>query len=115
MTENTNFKIIGIIIAIVILGSMFAGVQHKNAVYKEIQKEITAENWSSAKNKLEWLGNYKDCEVLLKDVNYHYYINLGDKNFEQKDYKSALNFYNKAVAIKKNNIVEQKIISSERR
>lgn len=97
MSEETRlFKIMGIILTVVILGSMFAGVQHKNAVYTEIQKEITAEDWSSAKNKLEWLGDYKDSKTLLKDVNYHYYINLGNKNFEQKDYKSALNFYNKA-------------------
>ncbi len=102
MTENTNFKIMGIIIVVAIFGSIFAGVLHKNSVYAEIQNEITAENWSSAKNKLEWLGKYKDSEILLKDVNYHYYINLGDKNFEQKDYKSALGFYKKANENKNN-------------
>lgn len=114
MSENTNFKIIGIIIVVVILGSIFAGVLHKNSVYKEIKNEITAENWSSAKNKLEWLGNYKDSEILLKDVNYHYYINLGDKNFEQKDYKTALSFYRKASEnTSKDNYVEEKIKNTE--
>ena len=114
MSERTRFKIIVIIIFVTILGSLFAGVLHKNAVYSEIQKEITAENWSSAKNKLEWLGDYKDCKTLLKDVNYHYYINLGNENFEQKDYKSALNFYNKANENNdKNNSLEKKIRDTE--
>lgn len=43
---------------------------------------------------------------MLKDVNYHYYTNLGNKNFEKQDYKTALNFYNKA---KKNNSIDNSL------
>lgn len=93
MEESTRFKLMGLIIVIVIIGSVLAGIIHKNTLYTEIQNEIIAENWESAKDKLEWLGNYKDSNILLKNVNYHYYINLGNKNFEQKSYKTALNFY----------------------
>ena len=97
MTQETKISmIIAFILIAVVFGSLLSASHHKSTLYTEIKNEITAENWSSAKNKLEELGSYKDSEILLKDVNYHYYINLGDKNFEQKDYKSALGFYRKA-------------------
>lgn len=69
---------------------------HQAKLYNEIQQDINTKNWINAKDKLEQLGDYKDSKALLKNVNYHYYVNLGDKYVNQKRYKSALNFYNLA-------------------
>lgn len=114
MTDETIYKIIGILLVIVVLGAITAGVVHKNNLYKQMQSDIDSANWTAAKNKLEYLGTYKDCEELSKIVDYHYYIYLGDKNFEQKDYKSALNFYKKANANNNNDkSLDEKIKNTE--
>lgn len=118
MTEKKIVKVIGLIfLSVFLLGVVWgvvSGVQYRNDLYKQLLNDIAAEDWNSAKSKLEELGKYKDCEILLKDVNYHYYINRGDENFEQKDYKSALNFYNKASEnSEENKSLEKKIRDTE--
>lgn len=98
--EKRLMFILGLIITIMITVCIISANQHKNDLYTQIQQEIKAENWNSAKSKLSELGNYKDSETLSKTVDYHYYISLGNKNFEQKNYETALNFYNNAKNLK---------------
>lgn len=103
---------ISVIIIISIVG-VFENIQYKSRKYKEMQQEIKNENWSAAKSKLEYLGKYKDCESLSRIVNYNYYLKMGDEKQSKKEYRLALDFYQKAFAIKADNTVEQKILKTE--
>lgn len=88
--------------------------QHQKALYSEIQQEVNAKNWSSAKNKLDELGNYRDSEKFLYTVNYHYYLDLGDDRYNKRIYDIALEFYKKARQYDNNDVVSQKISKVEK-
>lgn len=75
---------------------MFLHNNYQANLYKEIKQEINNQNWSTAKDKLDKLGVYKDSNLMINKVNYHYYMNLGDENIKQKRYKNALKLYNTA-------------------
>ena len=118
MTEKTIVKIIcGIFLSIFLfstLQAVISGTQYRKDLYKQLLNDIHTENWIEAKSKIDNLGTYKDCETLSKTVNFNYYITIGDEEFSQKDYKTALNSYKEAQCIENNNkILKDKIKNTE--
>lgn len=102
------------IIFLALICSLLLHEQHQKALYGEIQQDVNAKKWSSAKNKLDELGNYRDSEKFLYTVNYHYYLDLGDDRYNKRIYDIALEFYKKARQYDNNDVVSQKISKAEK-
>lgn len=110
-------RILIVFILIIILSTVCSLAIHKHhqeTLYVEIKQEVNAENWKTAKRKLDELGIYRDSEKILYTVNYHYYLNLGDDRYNEEIYDIALEFYNKAKQYSNNEMISQKISKVEK-
>lgn len=98
--NSDNSRFLGTILGLLIVGFIAYGcitqAIHYGDTYRGALQDIKNEQWSSAKSKLEVLGNYRDCEILLPDVNYNYYLQTGNENFNNKNYSGALLNYEQA-------------------
>ena len=98
--NSDNSRFLGTILGLLIVGVVGYGcitqAIHYGDTYRGALQDIKNEQWSSAKSKLEELGNYRDCETLLPDVNYNYYLQTGNENFNNKNYSGALSNYEQA-------------------
>lgn len=104
MSKEKNILIAIVIILITTTsGTIILARHYKENLYLEAQKAAEEENWTVAMGKLEELGNYKNSEILAKNVSYHYYLKLGDEKYASKEYATALNFYKKAELAKPDN------------
>lgn len=88
---------------IVILLPIVLGYQHKNKLYQNLIKSIENKEWIKAHNIYSQLGEYKDSKQYKANIDFNYYIELAENNVKNKNFKYALNFYNKALLIDKNN------------
>ena len=70
---------------------------------------IKDKNWQQAHETLISIKDYKDSKDLLKEVDYQYYVELGDIAFNNKNYSVALNHYKQAKTGFNDNDIEQKI------
>ncbi len=110
-------RILIVFILIIILSTVCSLAIHKHhqeTLYAEIKQEVNAENWKTAKRKLDELGIYRDSEKILYTVNYHYYLDLGDDRYNEEIYDIALEFYNKAKQYSNNEMISQKISKVEK-
>ncbi|MCQ2789217.1 MAG: hypothetical protein MJ229_02450 [bacterium] len=110
MSGKLCLKLCLIILILAILGGVIAGVvhnkaklTHKNNLYQQAQIDINSKNWAEARDKLAIIGKYKDSENMTKIANYNYYLELGDKNLQKKEYYFALHYYKKAEENTNNN------------
>jgi hypothetical protein len=71
-------------------------ISYKNGLYTSMIKSIETKDWSVAKNNLEELGEYKDCNKYVTEINYNYYLSKGDSEYSNKNYEEALTQYNNA-------------------
>lgn len=98
--NSDNSRFLGTILGLLIVGFVaydcITQAIHYGNIYKGALHNIKNEQWSSAKSKLEKLGNYKDCKILLPDVNYNYYLQTGNEKFNSKNYSNALSNYEQA-------------------
>lgn len=110
-------RILIVFILIMILSTVCSLAIHKHhqeTLYAEIKQEVNAENWKTAKKRLDELGVYRDSEKILYTVNYHYYLDLGDDRYNEELYDIALEFYNKAKQYSNNEMISQKISKVEK-
>ena len=88
------------------LGNMAVNSSNYNDAKGFIEKQA----WEQAHNSLIAIkSNYKDKNELLKEVDYNYYLKLGDVAFNGKNYNDALNNYNKAKTGFKDDVIAEKI------
>ena len=94
--NNKEIIAILLIFASVICIGIFINIQTTKDLYTSLQSDINNNLWQNAKEKAEKLGNYKDCQSLLPNIYFHYYLQVGDEQFVNKNYDSALENYKKA-------------------
>jgi len=114
--SQENKLLIGIISfgIICIVATVGFAKYHQETVYKELQVNIKNENWSRAKSNIEELGIYKDSKELSKNVDYNYYIFVGDNQLKNNSYREALANYKKSLEINSDdNELKNKITNVE--
>lgn len=111
MSEDNKFLLKLFAVFFICIFIIFAFKKYqKECTYKELKTNIESKNWVEAKSKLDELGSYKDSKLLSDEVNFNYYVTVGDKKYSEKDYKTALDFYQKASKIQNdNNVLENKL------
>lgn len=98
MSDDNKFlmKLYAVIFIFILIG-VGIGIYHKEILYKDIQGAVESKKWLEAKNKLDKLGKYRNSEILMKKVNYHYYLKIADELYNKKDYKLAFQNYQKSL------------------
>lgn len=104
MNEKSKTKIllsIFIVLLCIFIGGYLKEGKRKADLYKNLISSIQNKNWNNAKSNLDELGDYKNALSYANEVNYEYFVKNGDENFTNKKYNIALDFYNKAQNIRK--------------
>lgn len=107
MSEKSITKILLpifiILLCICIGGTYVKEKKRKTDLYNNLVSSIQNKDWNNAKSNLDELGDYKDALSYTNEVNYEYFVKNGDDNFAGKNYNLALDYYNKAQNVKKDN------------
>lgn len=107
MSEKSKTKILLpifiVLLCICIGGTYIKEKERKNTLYNNLVTSIQNKDWNNAKFNLDELGDFKDALSYANEVNYEYFVKNGDENFVAKNYNIALDYYNKAQNIKKDN------------
>ena len=104
--KKTLIAIAACIILITVCG--FAIYKHMAAPameYEEALQLMEDGKYEPAIEKYTELGDYKDS----KDMIHQCWILLGDKHYENKEYKDAINAYNTAMELKEDDSIHEKI------
>lgn len=107
MSEKSKTKILLpifiVLLCICIGGTCIKEKKRKTALYNNLVSSIQNKDWNNAKSNLDELGDYKNALSYANEVNYEYFVKNGDESFTGKNYNIALDYYNKAQNIKKDN------------
>lgn len=107
--------IIPIVIVVTISLFYITGAVQKDLTYSSAKELIKKEQWSEAYFKLDKIQGYKDSDEIMKNVKYHYYLQLGDIAIKNKNFSLALSHYKLAQEANSNdNKIEQKIITAKK-
>ncbi len=90
-----------VLLCICIGGTYVKEKKRKTALYNNLVSSIQNKDWNNAKSNLDALGDFKDALSYANEVNYEYFVKNGNENFAGKNYNIALDYYNKAQNIKK--------------
>lgn len=103
MTKSSKILLSIFIILLCSLGGthLFKAIKLKIDLYNNLVSSVENKNWDSAKSSLDQLGNYRNSLSYTDEVNFQYYLTNGDKEYSNKNYDKALNFYNNAHNYKK--------------
>ncbi len=104
--KKTVIAIVTCIVLIAVCG--FAIYKHMAAPamqYDEALQLMEDGKYELAIDKYTELGDYKDSENMINQC----WILLGDKHFENKEFKDAINAYNTALELKKDDSLHEKI------
>ncbi len=113
---ESNKGIIAIVLIFVSVISIlvFTNVQATKDLYVSLQNDINNNLWQNAKEKVEKLGDYKDCKILAPTIYFNYYLQVGDEQFVNKNYDSALENYKKSKQYKSSDKdIDKKIKNAE--
>lgn len=114
LNNNKEIIIILLFFAFLIGMCVFSSIQSAKNLYASLQNDIDNNLWSSAKEKVEQLGDYKDCSSLTPNIYYHYYLQVGDEQYANKNFDNALENYKKAKQYKSSEKdVDKKIKNAE--
>jgi len=102
-------------LTVVIIIPAIQEVMRINNLYNEIIIDVDNKNWGSAKSKLDELGNFKDINKFSPEINYNYYLAEGDREFNNKSYRSAIEYYKTAKTYDDSNVnLKNKIANTEK-
>lgn len=103
MTKSSKILLSIFIILLCSLGGahLFNAIKLKIDLYNNLVSSVENKNWDNAKSSLDQLGNYRNSLSYTDEVNFQYYLTNGDKEYSNKNYDKALNFYNNAHNYKK--------------
>ncbi len=112
--KNSPIIIVVVIIILLVMLQIISNIIAKNNLYNSLKSDISNKSWVSAKDKVEQLSDYKDCKILAPTIYFNYYLQVGDEQFVNKNYDSALENYKKSKQYKSSDKdIDKKIKNAE--
>ncbi len=103
-----NFGTVKVITCIILL-FICGFVSGNSSSYKSAQTYIQNKEWKQAHETLITIKDYKNSKELLKEIDYNYYKEVGDKFYKSKNYDEALKNYRNAKTGFNDADIDQKI------